>query len=79
MARCKRANQKELRLKNPGLRVLVRVSIFAVFLLLLGLGISIIEENVFSPDPVGKLFAKSVVPRDFSQLIVMVVFSSVLV
>ncbi len=78
-ARYKGASLKELGLKKPSLRILAIVSILAVFLFLLGLGISIGEEIVFGPDPTGELLTKSVMPRDFFQLIVVIVFSLVLV
>ena len=78
-ARYRGASLKELGLKKASFRVLVIVSVLAVFLYLLGLGISIGEEIVFGPDPTGELFAKLVMPKDSFQLIVMIVLHLVLV
>jgi len=78
-ARYRGASLKELGLKKASFGVLVIVSVLAVFLYLLGLGISIGEEVVFGPDPTGELFAKLVMPKDSFQLIVMIVLHLVLV
>jgi len=75
----KGAGLKELGLKKVSLRIWATVSVAAVFLYLTGLSISIGEEIVFGPDPVGELFAKLVMPRDSFQLIVMIFLSLVLV
>lgn len=78
-ARHKGASLKELGLKKPSVRILMIVSVVAVPLLLLGVGISVGEEMVFGPDPMAELLEKSVMPRDPFQLVAMVALSLVLV
>lgn len=79
LARSQGASLNELGLKKASFRILAIVSVLAVFLFLIGLGISFGEEIVFGPDPVGELFAKSVMPRDPFQLIGMITLFLVLV
>ena len=55
------------------------VSVVAVPLFLLGVGISVGEEMIFGPDPMAELVEEAVMPRDHFQLIVMIAFSSVLI
>jgi len=57
-ARYKGASLKELGLKKASFRIFAIVSVLAVFLFLMGLGISISEEIVFGPDPIGEVVAK---------------------
>jgi membrane protease YdiL (CAAX protease family) len=78
-ARYKSASLKELGLKKLSLRILTIVSVFAVFLFLLGLGISIGEEIVFGPDPTAEFLTKLMTPTNSFELIAMIVFSLVLV
>jgi len=78
-ARHKGAGLKELGLKKANFRILAIVSVLAVLLLLLGVGISVGEEIIFGPDPFGELFAKLVMPRDFYQLIAVIAINLVLV
>lgn len=78
-ARYKGASLEELGLKKVSLRILAIVSVLAVFLFLIGVGISISEEIVFGPDPTGELVAKLVMPRDSFQLVAMIALSLVLV
>ena len=78
-AKYKGASLKELGLKKPSVRILMIVSVVAVPLLLLGVGISVGEEMVFGPDPMAELLEKSVMPRDPFQLVAMVALSLVLV
>lgn len=78
-AKYKGASLKELGLKKPNVRILMIVSVVAVPLLLLGVGISVGEEMVFGPDPMAELLEKSVMPRDPFQLVAMVTLSLVLV
>lgn len=78
-ARYKGASFKDLGLKKASLRILIIVSVLAVPLFLLGVGISMSEEMFFGPDPVGKTYYKSVVPRDPLQLVAMVALSLILV
>ena len=78
-ARYKSASLEELGLKKASFRILAVVSVLAVFLYSIGLSISIGEEIVFGPDPMGELFAELVVPRDSFQLIAMIALSLVLV
>ena len=78
-AKYKGASLKELGLKKPSVRILMIVSVVAVPLLLLGVGISVGEQMVFGPDPMAELLEKSVMPRGPFQLVAMVVLSLVLV
>ena len=78
-AKYKGASLKELGLKKPSVRILMIVSVVAVPLLLLGVGISVGEEMVFGPDFTAELLEKSVMPRDPFQLVAMVALSLVLV
>ena len=78
-AKYKGASLKELGLKKPSVRILMIVSVVAVPLFLLGVGISVGEEMVFGPDPMAELLEKSVMPRDPFQLVAMVALSLVLV
>ena len=73
------ASLKELGLKKVSFRILAIVSVLAVFLFITGFSISISEEIVFGPDPMGELFAELMMPRDSYQLIAMIAFSLVLV
>ena len=78
-AKYKGASLKELGLKRPSVRTLMIVSVVAVPLFLLGVGISVGEEVVFGPDPTAELLEKSVMPRDPFQLVTMIALSLVLV
>ncbi len=78
-AKYKGASLKELGLKRSSVRILMIVSVVAVPLFLLGVGISVGEEMVFGPDPTAELLEKSVMPRDPFQLVAMVALSLVLV
>ncbi len=78
-ARSKGASLKELGLKRTSSRTLAIVSILAVFLYLMGLGISVGEEVVFGPDPMEEYYARFVMPRDTLQLVVLIVFHLALV
>ena len=78
-AKYKGASLKELGLKKPSVRILMIVSVVAVPLFLLGVGISVGEEMFFGPDPMAELLEKSVMPRDPFQLVAMVALSLVLV
>jgi len=69
-ARYRGASLKELGLKKASFRILAIVSVLAVFLFLMGLGVSVYEEVVFGPDPIGELLVKLSTPRDSFQLIV---------
>ncbi|MCZ2809204.1 MAG: CPBP family intramembrane metalloprotease [Candidatus Bathyarchaeota archaeon] len=73
------ASFKELGLKRVSLKVLFLVSVLAILLFFIGLGISIGEEIIFGPDPASELFAKLVMPRNSLQLIGVLVFQLVLV
>jgi len=78
-ARYKGASLKGLSLKKVSFRILSIVSLLALFLFLIGLGISIGEEILFGPDPIGELVSELMMPRDSLQLIAMIVLSLVLV
>ncbi len=78
-AKYKGAGLKELGFKKASFRILTIVSIVAVPLFLLGLGVSIGEEIVFGPDPLAELLEKSVTPRNSFQLVAIISLSLVLV
>jgi len=78
-ARYTGASLHELGLKKVSFRILSIVSIAAVFLFLIGLAISIGEEIVFGPDPIGRLAARLTMPKDSFQLIAIIALSLVLV
>ena len=78
-ARHKGASLKELGLKKASIRILMIVSVVAVPLLLLGVGISVGEEMVFGSDPTAEQVEGALMPRDPFQLVVMVALSLVLV
>jgi len=78
-ARHKSAGLKELGLKKASFRILAIVSVLAVPLFFLGVGISIGEAIIFGPDPLGELFARLVMPRDFCQLIAVIAISLLLI
>lgn len=78
-ARYKGAGLRELGLKKASFTVLAIVSVVALPLFLLGVGVSVGEEMIFGPDPMAELVEKAVTPRDSFQLVAMIVFSLVLV
>ena len=78
-ARYKGAGLRDLGLKKVRLRTVAVVSVAAVLLFLLALGIGIGEEIVFGPDPNAEFLAKLMMPRDHSQLIVVIALYLVLV
>jgi membrane protease YdiL (CAAX protease family) len=77
-ARYKGASLRELGLKKASVTILMIVSIVAVPLFLLGVGISTVEE-IIRPDPTAELVEISVMPRDSLQLVAMIALSLVLV
>jgi membrane protease YdiL (CAAX protease family) len=78
-ARHKGASLKELGLKKASIRILMIVSVVAVPLFLLGVGISVGEEMVFGSDPTAEQVGGALMPRDPFQLVAMVALSLVLV
>ncbi len=78
-ARYRRATLKELGLKKASFKVLTIVSLVAVPLFLIGVGVSVGEEMAFGPDPTSELLEKYVTPRDSFQLVALIVLSLVLV
>ncbi len=78
-ARYRGASLKELGLKKMSLRTLAIVSVLAVFLFLIGLGVAISQEIVFGPDPTAEFLAKLMTPTNSFQLVVMIVVHLVLV
>ena len=78
-ARYKGAGLRELGLKKASFRILTIVSVAAVLLFLLAVGIGIGEEMVFGPDPRAELVEMSVMPRDSFQLVAMIILFLVLV
>ena len=79
LAGYKGASLKKLGLKKVSLRILTIVSVAAVLLFLMGVGISVGEEIVFGPDPMAELLEKSLMPKDSFQLVAMIALSLVLV
>jgi membrane protease YdiL (CAAX protease family) len=73
------ASLRELGLKKASPRILTIVSVAAILLFLMGVGISIGENVVFGPDPTGELVEKTLMPRGSFQLIAMISLSLVLV
>jgi membrane protease YdiL (CAAX protease family) len=78
-ARHKSASLKELGLKKASFRILMIVSVMALPLFLLGVGISAGEEMIFGPDPTEEQVEWALMPRDSFQLVAMVAFFLVLV
>jgi len=78
-AKYKGASLRELGLKRASLRVLAIVSIIAMLLFLLALGIGVGEEVIFGEDPMAKDVEMAVMPRDSFQLVAMIALSLVLV
>ena len=73
------ASLKQLGLKKPSLKIILIVSVAAVFLLLLAGGISVIEEVILGPDPEAQLLLDAVIPKDLLQLIALIGISIALV
>ena len=78
-ARYRGASLKKLGLKKASFRILAIVSVVAVLLFLLVVGISVGEEMVFGHDPTEELVEKAVMPRDSFQLVAMIILFLVLV
>jgi membrane protease YdiL (CAAX protease family) len=73
------ASLEELGLKKTSLKILTIVSVCAIPLFLLAIGISVISEVLLGPDPMAELLAKSLTPRDLFQLIALIFLSLFLV
>lgn len=73
------ASFRKLGLKKPSVRIIVVVSVSAVFLLFLAGGISLAEEIILGPDPEAELLVEALLPRDSLQLIALVGISLALV
>ena len=71
-ARYKGASLEELGLKKARFNVLIIISVVTVPVFLLGLGINILEQMVFGPDPMAEIIAKAGTPRNSFQLVAMV-------
>ncbi|UCE28967.1 MAG: CPBP family intramembrane metalloprotease [Candidatus Bathyarchaeota archaeon] len=78
-ARYKGASLKELGLRKISIKTLLTVSIGAIPLLLLGIGVSFSEEIIFGPNPWAQQVEALVMPRNNLQLVVMVAYSLILV
>jgi len=78
-ARHKSAGLKELGLKKASPSILAIVLTLSMLLFLLVTGISIIEETIFGPDPLGEFLVRLVMPRDSFQLIALIALSLLLV
>ena len=78
-AKHKGASLRDLGLKKPKLKILLLVSVAAFFLLLLAGTISVIEEFILGPDPMGEELLQVLLPRNLLQLFAIVGFSLALV
>ena len=78
-ARYKGASLKNLGLKKASFKILTIVSVAALPLFLLAVGISIGETIVFGPDPMAELLEKLIAPRDSFQLVALIALSLALV
>jgi len=78
-ARYRGVSLKELGLKRASLKILAIVSVVALPLFLLAVGVSFGEEVVFGPDPMSETVGELLMPRDSFQLVAMIVLSLVLV
>ncbi|MGD8564970.1 MAG: type II CAAX endopeptidase family protein [Candidatus Bathyarchaeota archaeon] len=78
-ARNKGADFKELGWKRASLGILVIASILTIPLFFSAVGISVLEETLFGPDPGLEGYEAQVMPRNSLQLIILVIFSFVLV
>ena len=82
-ARYKGASLKQLGLKNVSFKILAIVSVVAVLLSLLQVGIFLGQETVFGPDPLVGLFSsvsvrEQLTPRDSFQMVALIVITLVL-
>ena len=75
----KGASLRKLGLKKPSLKILLLVSVAAVFLLLLAGTISVIEEFVLGPDPLAEDLLNVLLPRNLLQLVALIGLSLALV
>ncbi len=78
-ARNKGADFNDLGWKKASLGILVIASILTIPLFFSAVGISVLEETLFGPDPGLEGFEAQVMPRNGFQLIILVIFSLVLV
>ncbi|UCC58627.1 MAG: CPBP family intramembrane metalloprotease [Candidatus Bathyarchaeum sp.] len=78
-AKHKGASLKDLGLKKPKLNILLLVSVAAVFLILLAVTISVIEEFILGPDPMAEDLVQVLLPRNLLQLVAIVGLSLALV
>ena len=78
-ARSKGAGLKNLGLKRASFKILIAVSLVAVPLFLLAVGVSIGQVIAFGPDPTAADVEMAVVPRDSLQLFALIGLSLVLV
>jgi len=72
-ARYKGASLEKLGVKKVSLKVLAAVSVVAVLLVLLSSGVEAVETIIFGPDPLTEVYLEAVKPRDFLQLVAMIV------
>jgi membrane protease YdiL (CAAX protease family) len=73
------ATLRSLGLKKPNIKNQVFVSAAAVFLLLLGGIISLIQEIILGPDPSADLILEAMLPQNMLQLVALLAISFVLV
>lgn len=79
LARYKSAGLKELGLKKISVKTFTIVSVIAMPLFFLAIGVSLGVEVVFGPDPMAEEIAEAVTPRNPIQLVAMILISLVLV
>jgi membrane protease YdiL (CAAX protease family) len=75
----KGSNLKALGLKKPSLKTILIVSVAAILLIFLAIGISIIEELILGPDPLAEELLTALLPKNIFQLLLLIGFSVFLV
>ncbi|MBT8172152.1 CPBP family intramembrane metalloprotease [Candidatus Bathyarchaeota archaeon] len=70
---------EKLGLKKPSFKVLLIIFFATFFLILLALGISIFEQILLGPDPQAEIITAAILPKDFIQLVLLIIISLTLV
>ena len=78
-ARHRGAGFKALGWKKTSLGIVVIASILTIPLFFSAVGISVLEEAFFGPDPTSELVETQIMPRNGFQLVILIIFSLVLV
>ena len=73
------ASSKKLGFRKVSPKIVVIVSIVAVLLILLAVGIALVETEVFGPDPMADQYRNAIQPKDVFQLVALVAINLVLV